>query len=36
MSFIQFESGREKEKAREELRAVREELLKRVSIDVAM
>lgn len=31
MSFIQFESGREKEKSRQELRGVREEFLKRVS-----
>lgn len=31
MSFIEFESGWEKEKARQELREVREELLKRVS-----
>jgi len=30
MSFIQFESATEKNKAREELREVREELLKRV------
>lgn len=33
MSFIEFESGWEKEKARQELREVREELLKRVSIN---
>lgn len=31
MSFIEFESGWEKEKARQELREVRTELLKRVS-----
>lgn len=31
MSFIDFESGWEKEKARQELREVRAELLKRVS-----
>lgn len=31
MSFIEFESGREKEKARQELREVRAELLRRVS-----
>lgn len=30
MSFIQFESGREKDRAREELRAARNELLKLV------
>lgn len=30
MSFIDFESGWEKEKARQELREVRAELLKRV------
>lgn len=30
-SFIQFESGWEKDKARQELREAREELLKRVS-----
>lgn len=32
MSFIEFESGWEKEKARQELREVRSELLKRVSV----
>lgn len=32
MSFIQFESGWEKEKARQELRDVRAEILKRVNI----
>lgn len=30
MSFIQFESGREKEKARQELREARAELLQQV------
>lgn len=30
MSFIQFESGTDKEKARQELREVREEILRRV------
>lgn len=32
MSFIQFESGWEKEKVRQELREVRQELLRRVRI----
>lgn len=31
MSFIEFESGWEKDKARQELREVRAELLKRVT-----
>lgn len=31
MSFIQFESGREKDKMREELREARNDLLKQVS-----
>lgn len=33
MSFIQFESGREKDKLREELRAARNDLLKQVNND---
>lgn len=33
MSFIQFESGTEKEKIREELREAREKLLAKVMVD---
>lgn len=34
MSFIEFESGWDKEKARQELREVRAELLKRVKYKI--